>query len=177
MSLLLIETAYMFSITLPQKLRREWLMRALEITRNSQDADSKKWFPLLLMSEAWHHFDAHRFEEALEIFRAAQNQCQEVENSNLRRILKWCEARALRALKQPDQALKIQEDILNTMDRPEVMDGFVYLEIAECWQDLHLKSKSQPYYEMALAALEKNTWYSDNYGHELSRIQKNAKKN
>jgi len=173
--LFLIETAYMFSITLPQKQSREWLLRALEIIQSTQDPNAKKWFPLLSMTEAWHHFDAHRFEKALEVFRSALSQCEGQENRSLQKVLRWCEARTLRALKQPEEALKIQEDILTSFDQMGLVNGFVYLEIAECWQDLDQKSKSQPFYAKAAETLEKNIWYADNHGHELSRIQKNAK--
>ena len=74
------------------------------------------------------------------------------------------------------EALKIQEEIILDLQRLNLVNGYVYLEIAECYQAMFLTEQAQPYFLSAHSLLKSDKWYSDNRQHDLERILKNSKK-
>lgn len=172
---LAIDTAFMISITLPNKDGKKWLKMALEMAENSEaESLASRWRCYLYMQTGWQSFDSHDFSSSLSYFEKAQLCCDK-ENEFLSRILKWCCARVKRAMGQIDMALAIQNEILLGVLDASVSDEFVYLEIAECYQAKQDFSKAAENFEIAYEKLKDNQWYNANFSDELKQILKKAK--
>lgn len=175
LAVLAIDAAYMISITLPAKQGREWLQKAIQRAESSSDKLVRSWISHLYMATGWQAFDTHEFAKALSYFEKA-DQASFDEKTPVSRTLKWCTARCLRALNEFEKSLKIQQEISNELSEVGESNGYVYLEMAECYQALQDAEKARSYFELAFEKLKMDKWYSDNFDHDLSRIQKNSKK-
>ncbi|MGZ3724677.1 MAG: hypothetical protein ACXWQQ_02715 [Pseudobdellovibrio sp.] len=170
-----VDAAYMVSITLPVKARKDWLNKALEISEASEAGSlAAKWRPYLCMQTGWYFFDSHDFFGAQEYFNKARSYCDE-ENIFLARNLKWCSARVARAMGQFDTALATQKEILMEMTLAGEEDGFVYLEIAECCQSKQDYAMAAVNFGKAYERLKENNWYSENFSDNLKEILKKSK--
>ncbi len=170
------DAAFMISITLPSKQGREWLTGALKLADNPQATTAaKKWKAHLLMRIGWQEFDVRNFQAALDHFDKALV-CADKDDSTLFQTLKWCRARVLRAIGKINEAMAVQNEILTDLATEGVLNGHVYLELAECFNALHDQEQSSHYYELAHEKLKLSKWYSENFSSELSEILKKSKK-
>jgi tetratricopeptide (TPR) repeat protein len=170
-----IDAAFMISITLPVKQGKKWLKTAMELAENSESNSlASKWRSYLNMYAGWESFDSHDFASALIMFEKAKATCNE-ENVFLFNTLKWSIARAKRAMGEVENALVLQTEILNEMAMHADPNGFVYLEIAECYQAMLEFKRAATNYEKAFTRLKENKWYSENYSDALSDILKKSK--
>lgn len=175
LDILAIDAAYMLSITLPAKQGKEWLQIAVEKAENSKETFAQHWLSHLYMASGWQAFDMREFKRALEYFEKARRASKD-ENKLVMRTILWCMARCLRALSEPSKSLEIQQGIALALSEQGESNGYVFLEIAECYQALNQSEEARSYFELAYEKLKLNKWYSDNFNHDLSRIQKNSKK-
>lgn len=52
-----------------------------------------------------------------------------------------------------------------------IVNGHVYLEIAECKQLLNEQPQARTFFELAHSALSLDRWYADNHSDELERMK------
>jgi tetratricopeptide (TPR) repeat protein len=169
-----IDAAHMISITLPVKQGRDWLQRAVALAEKSENRQSSLWLPYLYMENGWLAFDINQFDSALAWFEKADRGL--ANNQSLKRTLKWCKARALRAAKKYTVAVELQKEIFLEMSELGESNGHVSLEMAECYKLLNQEEEASTYFKLAYEKLKVDKWFSENYTQELSVIQKNSKK-
>lgn len=173
---LAIEAAVMLAVSQPVKSQNEWLQRAIDLAEKTEDADSKLWLAQLYLMEGWHAYDFRRMDDALKYFNLALARPRQAgEMTDLIRI-KWCVARCLRALGRVQEALDIQTELLNEITNANKVNGYVFLEMAECTLLLQRNEEAKSYFESAYKILSTNSWLIDNRNSELSRMQELYKK-
>lgn len=169
---LAIDAALMLSSIRPPKFQYEWLQKALQLAEAAADGTpAKLWLTQLFYLDGWHSFDLRQYEKALESFDKALAQSTLTKDETKNRAIQWSKGRALRALGKIPEAIAIQETLLSTMTQTGVIDGHVYLEIAECQQLLNKHDEAKRNFEWAHTALSSNGWYSDNHSDELARMK------
>jgi tetratricopeptide (TPR) repeat protein len=173
---LAIEAAVMLSISQPPKFKNDWLQRAIELAEKTDVAQAKLWLAQLYLMDGWHAFDFRRFEDALKSFKMALERPRERGEMTSLILIRWCVARALRALGRNQEALDIQKELLIEVSNDGKLNGHIFLEIAECLQLLKKTEEAKSFFESAYKELSVNGWYSDNKASELSRMQHLYKK-
>jgi len=173
---LAIEAAVMLSISQPPKSQNEWLQRAIQLAEKTDVAQAKLWLAQLYLMDGWHAYDFRRFEDALRSFNLALARPRDRGEMTDMILIKWCVARALRALGRTQEALEIQKELYIEVSNAGKLNGYVFLEMAECLQLLNKKDEARGYFEAAYKELSVNGWYSDNKASELSRMQHLYKK-
>ena len=173
---LAIDAAYMISVTLPSKQGKTWLKGALDLAEHADASPTaKKWRAHLYMRFGWQEFDVRNFATALEYFDKALENADR-DDVFLQRTLRWCRARVLRSLGKFNEAMVMQNEIFSDLAGEGVLNGHVYLELAECYQSLQDQDQASYYYELAHEKLKMSKWYSENFVNELSEILKRSKK-
>ena len=173
---LAIEAAVMLSISQPPKFKNDWLQRAIALAEKTDIQQAKLWLAQLYLMDGWHAFDFRRFDDALKSFKKALERPRQPGEMTSLVLIKWCVARAMRALGLNQEALDIQKELLAEVSIEGKPNGHVFLEIAECLQLLKKTEEAKAYFESAYKELSVNGWYSDNKASELSRMQHLYKK-
>lgn len=173
---LAIEAAVMLSISQPPKYKNDWLQQAIDLAEKTDVAEAKLWLAQLYLMEGWHAFDFRRFDDALKSFERALSRPRENGEMTSLILIKWCVARAMRALGRNQEALDIQKGLLLEVPYAGQVNGYISLEVAECLQLLGKKEEAKSFFETAYKELSANAWYSDNKASELSRMMHLYKK-
>jgi tetratricopeptide (TPR) repeat protein len=173
---LTIESAVMLSVSQPPKYQNEWLQRALDLAAKTDDEQAKLWLAQLHLMDGWHAFDFRRFEDALRAFQLALARPRGHGEMTDVILIKWCIARCLRALGRVAEALEMQRELYAKLNSVPEVNGYVFLEIAECLQLLQNTEEAKTFFELAYKELSLNGWYSDNKSMELGRMQELYKK-
>lgn len=173
---LAIDVAFMISVTLPNKQGRTWFKTAMQAAETCEDNSlASRWRSYLYMHAGWQLFDAHDFLKSLAYFKKALFFCDKAD-IYLIQTLRWCEARVRRADGQTEAALTIQNEIFSdAINRIEEPNGFVYLEIGECYRAKQEFEKASVSFEIAYKKLMQNKWYSENFDDDLKEILKKSK--
>jgi tetratricopeptide (TPR) repeat protein len=147
------DAAHMAALAAPDDAAMlAWTERALEIARSPAAA---YWQAALLNNLGWAHFDAGRFEEALAAFEEAlaarehqPDRPREIE------IARYAVARAVRALGRPAAAAELLERATAWSEANGAPDGYVRLELAECYADLSRDAEAAAQARLAVPQLE-----------------------
>ncbi|MES3038712.1 MAG: hypothetical protein V4736_12465 [Bdellovibrionota bacterium] len=171
-----IDAALMLSISQPPKSKNEWLQKALALAEKTEKEQGQLWLAQLYTMDGWHSFDFRLFDKALESFQKAFQRPRAANEKNKEIIIRWCVARALRAVGRTEEALDMQQRLLTELTSAATPNGHVFLEVAECLQALQKHQEAKTYFEFAYKELSSDGWYSDNKKNELGRIQTLSKK-
>ncbi|MBC7692718.1 MAG: hypothetical protein H7222_13230 [Methylotenera sp.] len=166
-----IDAAQMMASVEPQKLKKEWTLKALQLAETSPQAKAKQCQGALYTTLGWIQFEVRQFQEALGFFRKAISFTQAEANPKKTIVAKWAVARTLRALNLIEEALDIQNDLLAEADRLHIKDGYVYEELAECLQSLKRAGEAQVYFDMAYRELSQVEWLTDNSPARIKRLK------
>jgi len=168
-----IDAALMLAITQPPKLQAAWLERAIHVALETTIMESKKWLPQIYLRRGWAFFDLFNFEIALVDFEAAVSGLA-TDNSDLRLSAEWGVARTYRALRRTDEALAVQQKLLQRVDTETFQGlgrGYVLWEIAECFLSLKKLGDAQNYFAQALLEFSTKDAFKNSNPADFSRIQ------
>ena len=171
-----IDAATMLSICSSPKSQSEWLQKAIKLAEESKDPQSKLWLGQLYIMNGWRLFDLRKPQDALDSFKKSLDQPRVSHDETKHFMARWCYARALREMKQVQEALNIQRELYTELSQTGKSNGYIFLEMAECLQLLTKTEEARAYFESAHKELLLNAWYADNRQSELARIQYLAKK-
>jgi tetratricopeptide (TPR) repeat protein len=167
-----IDAAQMLAAVDPQKLQKEWTLKALSLSDTSPHPKAKQWQGAIFATLGWLQFDVRQFEGALEYFKKSLSSLRASGAQGKRLIVgKWAVARTLRALGRLEEALDMQKDLLAELSSANRKDGLVYEELAECLQSLQKTNEAQVYFDLAYNELSKDAWLSDNKPDRLKRMK------
>lgn len=166
-----VDAAIMLSLCQPKKSQNEWLQKALALAEGSRDEQGKLWLTQLYVLNGWHCFDFRRFEEALENFNKALARPRGNGETSDLFMIRWCVGRALRGLNRVAEALDVQTQLKTDLSILGRVNGYVFLELAECLQLLQRTEDAKGFFELAYKDLSMNPWFSDNNPTELRRMQ------
>ncbi len=86
----------------------------------------------MLNNLGWSLHDAGLYEVALDAFTRALHLRSEQGEAKSIRIARWCVARCLRSLGRTEEALQLQQALLDELAAAGEQDGFVHAELREC---------------------------------------------
>lgn len=121
---LAIDAAHMLAIADDERAG-QWTARGIQIVDAATDPRAQRWGIALHNNLGWTHHDAGLFDEALAEFEAADAAARTLGSTEQQQIAQWSIARCLRSLGRRDEALAIQERLLEL--RPD--DEYVHEEL------------------------------------------------
>src|SRR5262245_37379001 len=126
-----IDAAHMLAIVEPPEQSLVWNQQALELAERTPDQRAKKWRGSLCNNMGWTYHDAGRYDQALALFQKALAYREAQGQEREARIARWCVARALRSLGRTEEALAMQQALLEDNERAGTADGYVFEELGE----------------------------------------------
>lgn len=141
---LAIDAGHMIAIASPLEEGLQWNEKCLAQAEAAPDERSRRWRGSLLNNLGWSLMDLGRHQEALDAFERAVVIRAEAGAEAPLRIAKWCVGRALREVSRVEEALAVQQALLQ-----EDGDGFVCEELGECLVLLDRPQEAKPYFKRA----------------------------
>jgi tetratricopeptide (TPR) repeat protein len=171
-----IDAAIMLSTTEPQKMKRDWTIKAFDIVENSHHPRAKEMRAPVYTALGWLDFEMRKFEGALVYFKKAL-EFSKADGLSKKKVVtaQWAIAKTLRALNRIQEAFEIQTEAANELKNLNLIDGFVYEELAECLHLLKRPDEAQPYFELAYRQLSTDQWLADNNQARLKRMKELGK--
>lgn len=167
-----VDAAHMLGICEPGDASLLWNNRAMEVAEASDDPQAKGWLGALYNNTGWTYQDAGQYEKALELFEKGWAWRRERDNQQATRIAKWTVARAKRSLGRIEEALAMQQSLLEELESAGTSDGYVFEEIAECLFKLGRPDEARPHFNRACVELSKDDWLTDNEPDRLERLKR-----
>ncbi|HLE53433.1 MAG TPA: tetratricopeptide repeat protein [Anaerolineales bacterium] len=161
-----VDALHMLGIAAPAEEQLDWNFQAIKYAEGSPDERAKRWMGSLYNNAGWTLYDQKRYVEALDLFKKAQAFREAQGGEEGIRIARWCVAKTLRVMGQPQQALAMQRQLETTGKS----DGFIEEEIAECLYALGEIAESKPYFRTAYEALSQIDWVAED-AQRLERLK------
>lgn len=167
-----LDASHMLGIIEPPDVALEWNLRSIELAEASDDEGARGWLGPLYNNTGWTLHDLGRFDEALTLFEKGWAYRKEKGQPKPIRIAKWSVARALRSLGRIDEALRLQEELIEDWKRDgEDETGFVSEELGECLLALGREAEAKPWFRRAHARLsETNAWLLEEEPERMARL-------
>jgi tetratricopeptide (TPR) repeat protein len=169
-----VDAAHMMAIVEPPEKQLQWNLKALGLAEDSQDEKARKWKGSLYNNIGWTYFDQEHYEEALAMFEKALKFREEQGDPANIRIAKWCVAKALRMMDHTEEALEMQEQLLQEYEAAGQTSGYVYEEIAECLLVTDREQEAQEWFAAAYRELSKDPWVATEHD-RLNRLKELGK--
>lgn len=168
-----VDAAHMLGIaeTTAEK-RMEWNMKALQHAELSHKA--KRWLGSLYNNIGWAYVEQGELEKALDLFHRALEFRKSQGNSRTVFIAKWSVAKVLRLLGKVDEALFIQQGLLEETQLMPEPDGYVYEELAECLLKIGEEDEARTYFSLCYERFQSDKWLTANEPDRVARIQQLA---
>ena len=170
---LAVDAAHMLAIVDAPPGEPAWHERALEVADTSPQAGARRWRGSLWNNIGWARFEAGDPKGAMVAFQAALDARREQGQPKETRIAEWCVARCLRALGRVEDALAIQERLVDETARagaPE--DGYMAEEIGECLLALGRAAEAQPFFARAAVLLGADAWLAEHEPDRIARLRR-----
>jgi len=161
-----IDAAHMLGIVSDGQESIEWNERALQLAAKSQDERARKWKGSLLNNLGWTYFSMGNFDTALTKFESALDFQKTAGDPVSIRIARWTVARCLRALKRYDEALAIQNELIQ---HPE--QGYVSEELGELLLVLGRADEARPRFRRAYRLLTRSLGSKPGEAPRLARLK------
>jgi len=170
---LAVDAAHMMGVVESTEKSIEWSLKAMETAEQAKDPEANKWLGTLYNNLGWTYHDREEYERALELFEKALV-WREENKSNERqiRIAKWCIGRVYRSLGKVDEALELQEKLMQIEGADEDEFGYVYEEMGENFWLLNRKEEAQGYFKKAYGILSKDEWLQAEEPERLERLNR-----
>lgn len=143
-----INAAHMIAIAADKNEDKiKWNQLAIDLALRTQDTKARAWLGSIYNNLGQNYLSEKEFDKALIAFqKALEYRIEEAYAPNIR-VAKWAIGRALRSLNRLDEALAIQQELLNEYEAIsksenyevpveifKLVRGFVYEELAELYQ-------------------------------------------
>lgn len=167
-----VDAAHMLGIVEQGDGSLNWNEKAMRTAEASDDKNANGWLGSLYNNTGWAYHDMGKFEKAFELFRknvewhTMKNSVQELI------IAKWCVGRTMRSLNLIEDALKLQQNLLEEAKIKGIVDGYIFEEIAECNLILGNKREASENFAKAYEELSKDIWLAEYEKERLDRMKK-----
>lgn len=167
-----VDAAHMLGICEHGDASLLWNNRAMEAAEASGDPRAKGWLGALYNNTGWTYHDTGEYERALERFEKGLAWRREQDDQQATRIAEWTVARAKRSLNRTEEALAMQQSLLEEHEAAGTSDGYVFEEVAECLLTLHRPDEARPFFVRAYRELAKDGWRAENEPERLDRLKR-----
>jgi tetratricopeptide (TPR) repeat protein len=167
-----LDAAHMMGIVEPPEKQLDWSLKAMGIAEASSDQRCKGWLGAVYNNIGWTYHDLKEYDNALDLFQKGLEWRKTQNNEQTIRIAKWNVGRCLRSLEKYDEALNIQNELLQEFEEKQIeQDGYVFEELAELYLIKNNRSEAKKYFNLAYEYLSKDEWLKANEPERLERIK------
>ncbi len=168
-----VDAAHMLGIVTRGEDSIAWNRKAMEMAEGSSDPKARRWRGSLCNNLGWTYFDLGNYGEALKLFEKHLAVRTEEKNAGQVTIARWSIAKTYRMLKRVDEALAIQRELLEEMEKPGAEpDGYVYEEMGECLTALGRADEARPHFAQAWELLHTDPWLARDEAARLDRLKR-----
>lgn len=167
-----VDAAHMLGICEPADASLMWNNRAMEAAEASGDSRAREWLGPLYNNTGWTYHDAGEYEKALERFEKGLAWRTGRDNPQATQIAKWTVGRAMRSLGRTEEALAMQQSLLEEHKAAGTSDGYVFEEVAECLFALGRSDEARTSFDRAYRKLSKDGWLTENEPERLDRLKR-----
>lgn len=167
-----IDAAHMLGIAAKPQDQLHWNMTAMNLAEKTADTRARKWLGSLYNNIGWTYHDLKDYAGALTFFEKLLAWRMDQKDERGTFIAKWTVARTYRSLDRIEEALALQRELLDEIQRKGLdPSGYVFEEIAECllMRDRGIEAKA--YFKNAYEILSKDIWLKANEGSRLERLK------
>lgn len=165
-----VDAAHMVAIAAPDPAEQlTWNLKALELAQNSPQERARKWQGSLYNNIGWTYHDTGDYERALTIFQQAADWRQHNGGGRPYQIARWSIGRTLRSLGRYQEALDLQQSLLEEQNGGR--DGYIYEELAELLLALDRPAEARPHFATAHLLLSQDLWLTANEPQRLERLK------
>jgi tetratricopeptide (TPR) repeat protein len=169
---LAVDAAHMLGIVSEPDDAIRWNETAMRMAEAASDQRVRRWLGPLYNNLAWTYNDIGKHEEALALFERdlalRESQGQTFEAS----IALWSKAKTLRFLGRVDEALAIQESLVDHPERQgNPAEGYTHEEIGECLLLLGREAEAKAHFAIAYERLGNDPWLEANEPDRLARLR------
>jgi tetratricopeptide (TPR) repeat protein len=166
-----VDAAHMLGIAEKPTDRLYWNIKAMGIAEMSKDTKAKKWLGSLYHNTGWMYHDLNDYIKALEFFQKSLAWRINQNDEKGIFIAKWTIGRVCRSLNRVDEALSIQNELLQEIQQKKSdPSGFVFEELAECLLIKGNEAIAKEYFKKAHEILSKDIWLKANEPSRLERL-------
>jgi tetratricopeptide (TPR) repeat protein len=166
-----VDAAHMLGIVEPGDSSIAWNRKAIAYAEQSSDPKARKWLGSLYNNLGWTYHDQKDYATALDLFQKALAARKEEGKTGEIQVARWCVGRALRSLGRTEEALAIQQALLEEHRAAGTQDGYVEEEIAECLVTLNRAKEAMPHFAAAYEMLAKDPWLARDEPDRLERLR------
>lgn len=169
-----VDAAHMMAIVEPTEMQLQWNLKALAVAESSEDEKARRWKGSLYNNIGWTYFDQRQYEEALFMFEKALRIREEQGDPVNIRVARWSVAKVLRMMGHTEEALEMQQQLLQEYEAAGQRSGYVYEEIAECMLVEGREHEAQGWFAAAYEELSRDPWVANEH-ERLSRLKELGK--
>lgn len=162
-----IDAAHMLGIAAAPQDRLSWNLKAVELAEKS---DYKGWLGSLYNNIGWTYHGQKEYKTALDYFEKLSDLRRAQQDERGAFIARWSIARTYRSHHRIDEALVLQRELLDEIQRTgRPPSGYVFEELAECLAQK--KEDAREYFRRAYEILSKDPWLRAEEAPRLQRLK------
>lgn len=167
-----IDAAHMLGIATKAQDQLYWNTMAIDLAGKTADTRAKKWLGSLYNNMGWACHGFKDYNGALTFFEKLLAWRMDQKDERGTFIARWTVARTYRSLGRIDEALALQRELLDEIQRNGLASGgYVFEELAECLLIQDRGMESRAYFRKAYEILSKDIWLKANEGDRLERLK------
>jgi tetratricopeptide (TPR) repeat protein len=166
-----VDAAHMLGIVRPGEESIRWNQRAIALATASSNPAARNWLGSLYNNMGWTYHDLGRYEDAFRWFERDLLLRTELDRPIEAGIARWSMANALRGLGRTEEALEIQQELLEAPGRQNNdAEGYTREEIGEALLLLGRAQEARPHFARAWELLKDDPWLSRDEPERLERL-------
>ncbi len=167
-----IDAAHMLGIAAKPQDQLDWHIKAMALAEKTADTGARKWLGSLYNNIGWTYHDLKDYVGALSFFEKLLAWQMDQKDERGAFIANWSVARTYRSLDRIAEALALQRELLDEIQRNGLdPSGYVFEELAECLLLQGHDIEAKTYFKKAYEILSKDIWLKANEGGRLERLK------
>ena len=167
-----IDAAHMLGIAAKPQDQLDWNLKAVDLAGKTADTRARKWLGSLYNNIGWTYHGLKDYAGALTFFEKLLALRMDQRDERGVFIANWTIARTYRSLDRIDEALTLQRELLDEIQRKGLdPSGYVFEELAECLLIRDRGSEAKAYFRKAYDILSKDSWLQAQEGDRLERLK------
>ena len=167
-----VDALHMLGIVTPPTEQLRWNLKAMAYAEQSENEKARRWLGPLYNNIGWSYHDLAEYEKALELFEKSLQWRIEQNDDVGTRIAKWTIGRAYRSLGRIDEAIAMQQALLDEINEKNLdPDGYVHEELGECLLLKDRKDEAEPQFKKGYELLSRDPWMVENESERLERMR------